>query len=319
LATVWACTPTASTPVAPTAPAAATGALDWGLYCILWSRDYEERIQAEFSKYDRPPSYVMFYRDLGRGFPGRAINAIHAQGAVPIISLELGHWHERQARELPAIVAGEYDDFFRDWARDARSDGRRVLLRFGFEANGDWFSWGGEPERYVQSWRRAHAIFAEERADNVEWVWAPNIQSVPDTPDNNMHLYDPGDAYTDWVALDGYNWGDNYDEWHSWTSFEDIFSDAVAELARRHPDKPIMIAETSSAPGPPGGPDEKAAWIHDAWDAARRMPGLRAVVWFDLDKRREGEMDWRIESTPDGRDAFNATFGAAPQPTMKGD
>lgn len=315
LAMLSACAPSVSTQAPEAAPAER---LDWGMYRILWSRDYAKRIAAEVSKYARPPRYVMFYRDLGRGFPQSAIEAIHAQGAVPIVSLELAHWHESRTPRLPAILAGEYDDFFRAWAHDAREDGRPVLLRFGFEANGDWFSWGGDPERYVAAWRRAHAIFAEERADNVKWVWSPNIQSVPDTPDNSMHRYHPGDAFTDWVALDGYNWGDGYDEWHHWESFEGIFGAAVAELARRHPGKPIMIAETSSAPGPPGGPDEKAAWIRDAWEAARNMPGLRAVVWFDLDKRREGELDWRIESSPEGLAAFNASF-AAPRESYAGE
>jgi hypothetical protein len=200
-------------------------------------------------------------------------------------------------------VEGAFDGFFRDWARAARDEGRRVLLRFGFEMNGSWFSWSLRPEPFRAAWRRVHGLFSKEGASNVEWVWSPNVVSVPDEGGNAMHLYYPGDDHVDWVALDGYNFGDEHDEWHRWESFAAVFEKPLAELAARYPAKPIMIAETGSAPGP-----RRPAWIREAHAYLQGKPRVRALVWFNYDKRREGEPDWRIDTSPESLEAFNETF-----------
>ncbi len=281
---------------------------DWGLYQIYWSRDYEHRLARTLRKFATKPKYVMFYRDLGRPFPTHAVRAIRKNGAVPIVSLELWSWHGgRKGSYLPDIATGQFDDFFRRWATSARDDGRRVLLRFGFEFNGNWFTWAGDAKTFVRAWRRVHDLFRRAGADNVEWVWAPNVVSVPDVPANDMHAYYPGDAYVDWVAVDGYNFGDDHDRWHKWQSFEDIFGDVLRAFARKYPGKPVMISEFGCAPGEGG---QRAQWIRDAFAALRNHPQVRAVVWFNFDKRREGEPNWRIDITPESLKAFNETFAA---------
>lgn len=279
--------------------------LEWGIYQIYWGRAFAGNLEREVKKFATAPDYVMFYRDLSRPFPAEPIAAIRTHGATPIVSLELWHWHDRGRRvsRLPALVEGKYDDFFRTWARAAKADGRRVLLRFGFEMNGDWFTWSGDPGRYVAAWRRVRGIFAEERATNVEWVWCPNVVGSPRTPENGMQRYYPGDDHVDWVGLDGYNFGDGHDEWHRWESFESVFAEAVANLAEHHPRKPIMIGETGCAPG-----ERRAAWIREAHRTLAKWPRVRAVVWFHYDKRREQEPDWRIDASPESLEAFNDTF-----------
>ena len=284
--------------------------LEWGLYQILWSKKYAEQLDAELAKFASKPHYVMFYRDLGRPFSNFAVDAIHERGATAIVSLELWSWHgEHRGSYLPLINAGKYDAFLRQWARDAKADGRRILLRFGFEPNGDWFTWSGDPKAYVTAWRRAHGIFKTVGAANVEWVWAPNIVSVPDTPDNDMGRYYPGDAYVDWVGIDGYNFGDHHDRWHRWQSFDDVFGEVLARFAKSHAAKPVMIAEFGCAPGKPG---QRAQWIRAAYKSLQHRPQVCAVVWFNYDKRREKEPNWRIDVTPQSLEAFNETF-AAPQ------
>ena len=251
----------------------------------------------------------MFYRDLGRPYPRESCDEIRRRGAVPILSLELWHWGRgrRAGSRLPAIVAGEYDAFFRAWARDAKADGAPVLLRFGFEMNGEWFSWSGDPALFVRAWRRAHGIFREEGADHVTWVWAPNVQSAPDVPANSMHAYYPGDDVVDRVALDGYNFGDHHDEWHRWQSFAEVFDGPLGELLARYPGKPVLIAETGCAPG---DPEARARWIRDAHAWLVRRPRVEGIVWFHYDKSRQREPDWRIDATPGALEAFNETFAA---------
>lgn len=283
-----------------------TKPLEWGLYQILWSKDYQELLGREYSKFASKPDYVMFYRDLGRPFPAFPIRAIEHHGATPIISLELWTWHGgRKGTYLPAINEGKYDTFFKTWAKAAQKHGRRVLLRFGFEFNGDWFTWSGDPKSYVKAWRRVRHIFNENGANNVEWVWSPNIVSCPDQHNNNMHLYYPGDDYVDWVGVDGYNFGEHHDQWHHWQSFEEIYSDLLKSFAIKYRTKPLMIAEFGAAPGKG---NQRPIWIRKAFQYIQQYPQVKAAVWFHLDKRREGEPDWRIDVTPASLKAFNETF-----------
>jgi len=286
--------------------------LEWGLYQILWSRSFGTELRRDIAQFASTPDYVMFYRDLGRPFPTAAVDAVHATGATPMVSLELWHWHggpKGKPSCLPAIGRGDYDTFLRAWARAARKDGRRILLRFGFEFNGDWFTWSLDPEGYVAAWRRAHAIFRRLDADNVEWVWSPNVVNCPDTPRNDMHLYYPGDDCVDWVSLDGYNFGDHHDKWHHWQSFEQVFGEALRGLATRRPNKPIIISEFACTPGKG---DQRARWIREAHAALEQHANVRAVIWFNYDKRREKEHNWRIDVTPESLEAFNETFARRP-------
>jgi hypothetical protein len=280
----------------------------WGIYQIYWNAGrFQQQLARETARFASKPQYVMFYRDLGRPFPHAAVQAIRAAGATPIVSLELWHWHKQRQPCLPEILRGRYDDFFESWANEAKRDGQLLLLRFGFEFNGEWFPWSGDPDSYVAAWRRVRRIFNRAAAGNVEWVWCPNILSVPDTPANGRQRYYPGDEYVDWVGLDGYNWGDDHDQWHSWQSFDEIHHAALEDLGRRYPTKPIIVGETACVSGSPG---QKAAWIRDAHHALAHHPRVKAVVWFHYDKRAEGEPNWRVDTSPDALQAFNETFAA---------
>ncbi len=285
--------------------------VEWGVYQILWSPAYGKQLAEELAKFAGKPDYVMFYRDLQRPFPRFPIDCIAEHGATAVVSLELWSWHGgRSGSYLAAINAGRYDEFLRGWALEAKTYGRRVLLRFGFEFNGDWFTWSGDPVGYVSAWRRAHDLFRAIGADNVEWVWSPNVVSCPDEPENSMHRYYPGDSYVDWIGVDGYNFGDDYDKWHQWQSFEQIFGGALTDFRKRYPDKPIMISEVGCAPGKSG---RRERWIRDAFHSLRSFPHVKALIWFNYDKRREREPNWRLDATAASLTAFNETF-AAPQP-----
>ncbi len=219
---------------------------------------------------------------------------------------------------LARIIAGEHDAYITSWATAARDWGHPFFLRFAHEMNGSWYPWsearnGNAAGEYVAAWRHVHDIFRAVGATNVTWVWSPNVTYPGSIALAGLY---PGDAYVDWVAMDGYNWGTNPAKPDSWKSFGQVFGPTYDELGTLAPGKPVMLAEFGSSEH--GG--SKAEWIADALaQIPTAFPRIRAAVWFNWDA--DG-MDWRIESSSAARSAFagglaadayaGASFGSAP-------
>lgn len=291
----------------PTAPR--EGPLAWGIYQILWSRDAFTRLLDQEIATLGHPGYVTFFRDLVRPYPTEVCRAILARGATPIISMELHRWGRPEGNELQRVADGAYDAFFTDYARAARASGQPVWLRFAFEMNGDWFPWGHQPETFKAAWRRIHGIFRAEGADNVVWVWAPNAISGPNTPENGIGAYWPGDELVDVIGLDGYNFGDGHSRWHRWCSFDEIFEPALEEIRASGVPHPVFITEFGCTDAVEG--ERRAAWIREAYAYLSRRPEVIGALWFNHDKRREGEHDWRIAADPESLRAWRETFARA--------
>ncbi len=232
-------------------------------------------------------------------FNSSLAEAVRARGAMPQITLE--PWRhdggvEQPEYALARIIDGSHDETYRKWARGIKAWGKPLQLRFAHEMNGSWYPWsegvnGNQPGSYVQAWRHVHDLFRSEGVINVSWVWSPNV-SFPGT--RPLSSFYPGDAYVNWVALDGYNGGSALD-WGGWKSFEQIFGPSLAEL-KALTNKPIAIAEVASTEA--GG--NKAVWIKDFFASLERRPEIRAFSWFHVNK----ETDWRITSSANARKAF---------------
>lgn len=248
---------------------------------------------------------VMWYQDWSSLFnPDLADRAIK-NGAIPHIVWEPWLWSDKERIKLDNIIAGEWDSHIKEWAKDIKAWGKPVFLRWGHEFNIEGYPWctvnnGRNPKKYVEAYRRVVNIFRREGARNAKFVWCPMNESWPQEPWNEMDKAYPGDDYVDWIGLDGYNWGTSR-EWSRWLSFKELFRDAARSLWRKHPSKPIMIAEFGSAAK--GG--DKAKWIREINDELKKMPYIRALNWFDELK----ETDWRIESSPSTLSAFKALIG----------
>ena len=77
---------------------------------------------------------------------------------------------------LARVAAGAADDELRALARVARASApQEVWLRWGHEMDlPGLYPWStGDPERYRAAYRRVVAVFREEGADNVRFVWSP--------------------------------------------------------------------------------------------------------------------------------------------------
>jgi beta-mannanase len=216
------------------------------------------------------------------------------------------------------IARGDFDtNYIIPWAKAAAQWGKPMFLRFDHEMNGTWFSWspgvnGNSVSDWINAWKHVHDVFVAEGATNVKWVWSPYVNCSGCSSLKSVY---PGDAYVDWTALDGYNWGTSQ-SWSTWQTATQIFQSSYNAIlvgtrkkAAIAPNKPYMIAETASAEA--GG--SKANWITDLYNAAipNNMPLTRAVVWFSADKTSQGETNWRVDSSNESLAAYKAIAAQA--------
>lgn len=232
--------------------------------------------------------------------PLNQIRAAQDAGHVVMLTLE-PYGVEDSYNPAYSIIIGDIDADLRRWARQLDRLDQPVLLRFMHEMNGNWYPWsvghrGNTAAHVVSAYRHAWQVFQEEGATDVQWVWSPNTGAPAGV--RYAALY-PGDQYVDIVGLDGYNGGDALPRFGGWKSFREIFEDSLDEVARLT-DRPVMIAETGSAES--GG--DKAAWISNMFKFLDGRRDVSAVLWFQVDKANQGEVDWRFDSSGASRGAF---------------
>jgi hypothetical protein len=198
---------------------------------------------------------------------------------------------------LAPIDGGSFDGLIARNARRLRRFGRPLMLRWGWEMNGDWYAWsaaknGEDASGYVRSWRRIHDIFRAEKATNVSFVWSPNWNDSPDVAWNRMARYYPGDDYVDWVGVSGYNLHREKPA--------TLFSGIVKAYGTK---KPIMITEVGAVDR---GGSTKADWItlFSAW--CEQNPAVGAVTWFDTDTHPGYHEKWRVDTNADSLAAYRA-------------
>lgn len=238
---------------------------------------------------------VHWFTNFDNAYYPEMVAAVSTGGRLPLISWQ-PHRHE-----LRDIAGGVHDEYLRSWARGVRDSGVTVFLRPFPEMNGDWVSWNGDPEGLKAAWRHMAELFRAEGADNVRWVFSPNVSDQPATEANRMEAYYPGSDVVDVLALDGYNWG-TARPWTTWRSFEEVFThsyDRIIKLGAQ----PVWFAEMASSSD--GG--DKAAWVADMF-ASTAFDRLAALVWFDENK----ETDWRIVADAEVAEAFKSALVRLP-------
>jgi mannan endo-1,4-beta-mannosidase len=238
---------------------------------------------------------VHWFMNWDHTYDPRMVEAVAAGCPAPLIS-----WQPMR-QDVADIAAGRYDDYLRSWAQGVRSSPGLVYLRPFPEMNGDWVPWNGDPDALRAAWVRMTGAFAAAGADNVRWVWSPNVTDGPRTPDNRMELYYPGDDHVDVLGLSGYNWGETRPT-IGWRSFETVFATGYARITALGP-QPLWLTEMASSDE--GG--DKAAWVRDMF-ASTAFPRITALIWFDEHK----EADWRLRSAPEVVRAFQEALGVEP-------
>jgi hypothetical protein len=209
-----------------------------------------------------------------------------AQGATLMVSWATG--------DNRSIVAGYDDAQIRRQARAVRALGKPVLLRMRWEMDRPNLRaqmWSG-PD-YVAAWKHVRAIFTQERADNVSWVFCPTAEGFQR---GNAPDYYPGDDQVDWTCVDVYAGG----------VFQPIgqLMGPFLQWAAQHP-KPIIIGEFGVAKA--WGSDRRAAWLADAARTFKANTQIKAITYFESDPAGNGPQQ-QFQLTGD-QPAFRAFAG----------
>ncbi len=248
--------------------------------------------------------------------------AASAPNTVPMISWEPEEVGGFSSAFCPAsIAAGASNSFINLFASEVAGWGAAqvaagqsplVFLRRMHEMNIDGWLWSVNDSsspcgvtttaQYIAAWQHIYNIFQVQGATNPKFVWCINNISTDGIGLMDAYL---GDAYVDYAAIDGYNWGSEYG---AWQTFNQIFSTAYAAIVSVT-SKPIIIAEWASAEAvsgvdPPGV--SKAAWITDAFNQllSSNYRQIQYEVWFN--PQPSGNPSWQINSCAAAETAFAA-------------
>ncbi len=237
----------------------------------------------------------------GRAFPSPMAMWIKKLGKVPYVRLMLRSSVEQDIAEplytLDAIIAGSFDDDLRQWAAAASVLNFPILVEWGTECNGQWFSWNGwwngagtttgfgdptkadGPERFVAAYRHIADVMTAGGAANITWVWHVNPSDIPDVTWNRLENYYPGDGYVDWIAISDYGAKTPYD--NDLRTFREKMDPAYERLTALAPSKPVIVSEFGCDIHNPYV--SASSWANAAFSDlfAHRWPRIIGFCWWN--------------------------------------
>jgi mannan endo-1,4-beta-mannosidase len=224
---------------------------------------------------EQQPNLVSYYSPWLEPFQLGFATSAAAHGAVTLAQLDPTNI------SLSSIAAGQYDVYLRQYATAVKDFGHQVILSFGHEMNGYWYSWGNprtSPKVFIAAWRHIYSVFRTMDATNVTWLWTVNvIDNTTLIP--NPDRWWPGSTYVNWVGIDGYYYSASSD-------FAQVYGPTIVDV-RNVTEDPILVAETGAGPAA-----DQQAKVTDLF-AGVRAYGLLGFLWFDENSQNQ---DWRISS-----------------------
>jgi mannan endo-1,4-beta-mannosidase len=232
------------------------------------------------------PNLVLGFTYWDEPFVAAFARQAAAHGATVVIDID------PTGPSVRAIAAGKEDGYLETYANAVRAFGGPVVISFGHEMNGDWYSWGWthtRPAVFVRAWRHIVTLFRHAGADNVTWLWAVNVISAGEP---SIRDWWPGASYVTWAGIDGYM-AERY------LTFRNTFVPTISAI-RKITTKPILIGETAV-----GQLTGQAAGIPGLF-AGVAQAHLLGLIWFD--EAQSGGIyaqDWRLEGHPVAEAAFH--------------
>jgi mannan endo-1,4-beta-mannosidase len=235
----------------------------------------------------RYPNLVSYYSGWGEAFQEPFAQAAANRGATTIVQIDPTNI------SLARIAAGGYDPYLTAYAGDVAEFGRKVIISFGHEMNGDWETWGYHhtpAQTFIAAWRHIVTLFRKQGADNVIWLW--QVNSLGGAQTGPPRDWWPGPQYVAWVGVSGYYYVPG-------NTFDNVFN-PVVNAVKQFTQDPVLIAETGV--GPLAGQKRGIADLF----AGIRMQHDIGLVWFDQHSTGglyRGE-DWRLEDNRTALAAF---------------
>jgi hypothetical protein len=232
----------------------------------------------------KAPNVAVYYSGWQEPFQSKFARQLAARKVTPLVQID------PTGISLSAITHGQYNNYLAAYAQSVRSFGHPVIISFGHEMNGNWYSWGNgrtSAADFVAAWRHIVKVFRSWGAYNVTWLWTVNSLAGGPGQAASPQAWWPGASYVTWVGIDGYYY---YPD----ESFSTLFGTTVSAV-RGFTSDPVLITETGADPA-----SGQAATIPRLF-AGARSAGLLGVVYFDA----KGYRDWRLT----GHTAALSAFG----------
>jgi mannan endo-1,4-beta-mannosidase len=221
------------------------------------------------------PNVVLYYSGWFEPFQATFAQAAAQHHAIPLVQIDPTNI------SLAAIAGGQFDSYLLTYAKAVRAYRLAVILSFGHEMNGSWYSWGYRhtaPGEFVIAWRHVVSVFRDAGATNVTWLWTANVFQHGRPSATNPAPWWPGRQYVTWVGIDGY-----YPR--AVSLFSQLFGPTIAAV-REFTRDPILISETGAVRA--AGQPAKIAGLF----AGIRTYQLLGFIWFDAN----ADQDYRITS-----------------------
>lgn len=284
-------TPTSTVPTPPAPTSTPTSKLIWGAY--VGDIDSTPSLVSTFGALvGKSPNIVATFVDLASGdFPSSEKAVVGDQGKTLLIFLE-------PAYSFDQLNSGAYDSVLQQYATAAASYGDPIILapfdEFNLNENAWGYGVGGNtPAKFIQAWQHIHGFFAN--VPNVKFALVYNNVGVPATTANGYAAYYPGNAYVDYVAADGFNFGTTS---ASAQTFAQVFNPIMPTLVSFN--KPILLASLGSLEFP-----GKAQWMTDLGSYVKQYPAIAGWVYFNYNDTA-AKQDWRVNTDAASLAAFQA-------------
>lgn len=250
---------------------------------------------------------------FSRAFPEKTAEWIRAKGSIPFIRMMLRSDNETDRPEptytLEAIRRGDFDSDLKAWASSAKDFGSPILVEWGTEMNGQWFTWNAKwnggggvgSELFKQTYRHIVNVIQNQGATNILWVWHIAATDDPEADWNRFENYYPGGDVVDWIGISVYGGQSPLDE--EWPSFGKQLDRAIPRLNKLAPTKPVIVAEFGASAGNPKGSPEH--WADDALRqlTSNRWPSIRGFSWWNESWQNDDfsnhDTEMRVQKLPE--------------------
>ena len=238
-----------------------TPGLQWGVY----SGNTQESARAFAEKLGNTPPWQMIFVNVADGFPKGFAGNLAIFLEIPV--------------DDDTILDGSQDADLKFFAQGAAKYSGQIILALNEEVNGNSNMWSGT----VRGNTAAKAIAAFQHEENIIKPIAPNIKfaysvshrSVPDSTENSLTSYYPGDTFVDVVGVNGTNRGTE--------TWDQVFGAALQTLSRYH--KPLWILSEATV-------QNKAQFIADTFAGAKKYH-LAGFLYFN---QNGGDGDWLLDA-----------------------